>query len=286
MKRSNLLGVSRNKESRSKRGLDLMKQGIKDKSMPFLAKAADSFMISEQWHDAADMYIKASSFSKHNDVRAVFHVKAAEASLKSGNSIRLFDIYKCAVSNYCETRMFHEAAVIQQKLAEHMEKENILDEASAAYQKASSLYQIKKNLSQSISSLIRSALISNDNQYAYETFEKVAKWYQLNNIAAFGTPYVYLCMGLSLLIIRSTSKSQFTEKLNELENRDPIFASSKEFIFLRKLGSIKFDIKDQNEAIHEFIDHVFFFDCAQNGGLDCWQLKMLKQLKSIIESAN
>ena len=266
-------------------GIKLKGKGIKEENSSIIIKAATAFILGERWYDASDLYLKASDLTPHHDAKALFHIKSADLIMKVGNKSKAIELYKGAVSNFCEARMFHQAAVIQYKVAELLENEEFTEEASASYEKAAALYRVECIESQAILCSLKSAYISKNHCYVYSTFEKVAQWYQLNNIEEFRTPEIYLCMGLAMLVNEeSVDEEIFTRKFKEIQKQDPIFATSKESSFLEKLGDIKYNTRESSDPVNELIDQIFFFDCVKDGGnLDCWKLIKLKELKALLE---
>mmetsp|Transcript_28384 Transcript_28384/g.41769 ORF Transcript_28384/g.41769 Transcript_28384/m.41769 type:complete len:142 (+) Transcript_28384:595-1020(+) len=124
-------------------------------------------------------------------------------------------------------------------------QEGLMDQSAEAYRRASTFYKA-----------------ANDSQQANICILKSASMYSIQE-------------SLSMLADEKMQKDEAKSMLKDWMRRDPIFHRSKERCFVDNLIRIRYETK----SMHEFADHLFFFDSAEK--LNLWELTMLGRIKDM-----
>jgi len=151
-----------------------------------------------------------------------------------------------------------------------------MDQSAEAYRRASTFYKAANDSQQANICILKSAsMYSIQERYA----EAVAMFSQVasnrNNLERFSSPRNLLCASLSMLADEKMQKDEAKSMLKDWMRRDPIFHRSKERCFVDNLIRIRYETK----SMHEFADHLFFFDSAEK--LNLWELTMLGRIKDM-----
>lgn len=160
-------------------------------------------------------------------------------------------------------------------MAEMMEaQEGLMDQSAEAYRRASTFYEADHDTQQANICLLKTASIYSIQEIytkAVEMFSQVAS--DRNNLERFSSPRNLLCASVSMLADKNIKKDEASATLKDWMRRDPIFSRSKECRFVENLIRIRYETKN----IHEFADHLYFFDSAEK--FDIWELVMLGRIK-------
>lgn len=280
-----------------------------------IVEAAKAFRVCGQWQDASEAMAQAADVLMQVEYpiqeAALFYCDAGElmekvnpsdaepyygrfCSLLPWNCVctrmpniiftklhHILVLIETAISLYCDDEKFQTAGRIQRRLAEWNKVNNNYERSIIQFQKASAYFLAEAMMLQSNQCRFQAALLLGSKEVkrykdASQCFLSIGESMQQQNILRFRAKECFFRSGLLELAMGILNMEGFRCQMEKIRSLDPQFASTRECQFLENLFTIR-----NNQNIHDFADHVYFFELTCD--LDAWCLDLLQCVRSDIE---
>lgn len=256
-------------------------KGNPEEAAELFEKAANSYKFIKSWNNAAEAYVRAAKcIINESPWEATTYFKNAGNCYKKTEPLKAIEVYKEASKLNIDCGKYNDAAKIINEIAEIYENEKMINEAIDNYKQAGELYKNEDSYACANHSILKAAnLMATKEIKRYEEaillYEEISDKLIDNNSLKWKVKENYLRAILCKLALGDTVGS--LRSLEKYDDRDVLFASSREEKFLRQIINAI-----ESYDIETFTNLVIEFDTITP--LDSWKTGILLVIKQQIKT--